>query len=148
MKLNRILFAIDIEADQNEIWNVLWDDNTYKKWAEVFYEGSYLVANDWEVGSTVLFLDPDQNGIYSNIEEHNPNQTILFKHIGTVQKGEKQVIDEEIKEWQGALEKYSVTNVRLGINKLTIEIDVLDEHLEFMTDKLPKALDRIKELCG
>jgi hypothetical protein len=147
MQLNRLVYSINIKADQNKIWNILWNENSYKNWANVFFEGSYIVADDYEVGSTVLFLDPDQNGIYSNIIEHIPNLTILFKHNGAVQKGEKQAIDEESKKWSGALERYTVTNENIGISKLTIKIDVLDEHLEFMTEKLPKALARIEELC-
>jgi len=145
MKINRLLFSIDIKAEESKIWETLWNERSYREWASVFYEGSYAVASDWNEGSTVLFLAPDQSGIYSIIESHIPNKLIQFKHIGSVLKGKEQPIDDETKKWSGATEIYKLTEGS-DYNTLTIEIDVMDEHLEFMTDKLPKALEKIKWL--
>lgn len=145
MKAKRLLFSIDIQAEKSKIWQALWDDSSYRAWASVFYEGSYIVADDWGEGSTVLFLGPDQSGIYSLIETHIPHTMIQFKHIGNVVKGKEQPIDEETKKWSGATEMYSLTE-EADHNTLTIELDVMDEHVDFMTQKLPMALEKIKEL--
>ena len=145
MKINRLQFSIDIMAEKTKIWNALWNENNYRDWASVFFEGSYAIADNWKEGSKVFFLAPDQSGIYSMIEEHIPNEIIRFKHIGSVLKGKEQPIDDETKKWSGATEIYSL---REGTdnNTLTIEIDVLDEHVDFMTTKLPKALEKVKSL--
>ncbi len=145
MKINRLKFSIDIKAEKINIWKALWNDNSYRAWASVFFEGSYVVADNWEEGSKVLFLAPDQSGIYSIIEAHTPNEIIRFRHIGAVLKGEEQALDAETKKWSGATEIYRLTEEDSNIT-LTIEIDVLDEHLDFMKTKLPKALEKIKGL--
>jgi len=144
--LNRLQFSIDIAAEKVKIWNALWNDNAYREWAGVFFEGSYVISNNWKKGSKVLFLAPDQSGIYSIIETHIPNKIIQFKHIGNVLNGEEQPIDDNTKLWSGATEIYRLTE---GIDKntLTVEIDVMNEHLDFMTATFPKALKKIKNNC-
>ena len=145
--VNRLHFSIEIKAEKSKIWQALWNDNSYRDWASIFSAGSYAISNNWEEGSKVLFLSPDQSGIYSIIEKHIPNEIIMFKHIGIVVKGKEQPIDDETKTWSGAKEIYTLTE---GIENITlsVDIDVLDEHLEFMSARLPKALDRIKNNCS
>ena len=70
----------------------------------------------------------------------------MFKHIGNVAKGKEQPIDDESKKWSGATEIYTLTE-GTDTNTLTVDIDVLDEHLEFMSERLPKALEKIKNNC-
>ena len=71
----------------------------------------------------------------------------MFKHLGNVINGIEKPIDNESKEWSGAIEIYSIIE---GINSktLTVEIDVLDEHLDFMNNTFPKALEKIKHNCS
>ena len=145
--INRLQFSIDIKAEKTKIWKALWNESSYRDWASVFFEGSYAIADNWEEGSKVLFLSPDQSGIYSIIETHIPNKTIMFKHIGSVLKGEEQPIDDETKTWSGATETYTLTE-GTDCNILTVEIGVLDEHLNFMTITFPKALEKVKNNCG
>lgn len=145
--INRLKFSINIKAESDVIWKALWNDNSYRDWASVFFKGSYAVTDNWKVNSTVLFLGPDQNGIYSNIEKHIPNKTIMFKHIGNVINGEKQAIDDEAKKWSGATEIYRLIKAKDN-NTLIVEIDVLDEHLDFMKSTFPKALEKIKNNCS
>ena len=141
--IHRLNFSIDIPADKSTIWKALWEDAGYRSWAKDFQEGAHVVAPSWEEGSTVHFLDPEKNGIYSVIEKHIPNSTMQFKHIGAVVAGKEQPIDDETRTWSGATEVYSLQEGN-GVNTLTIDIDVMDEHLEFMSGKLPEALEKIK----
>ncbi len=143
MEINRLQFSIDIRAEKTKIWKALWSDSGYRHWAGVFSEGSYAVSDNWKEGSTVLFLASDQSGIYSIIETHIPNKIMRFKHIGKVLKGKEQPIDDETETWSGATEIYTLTE-GTDNNTLTVEIDVLDEHLDFMTTTLPKALEKVK----
>lgn len=145
MKVNRLQFSIDIQADNSKIWKALWNENSYREWVSVFYPGSFFLAKDWKKGSKVLFLAPDQSGIYSIIEKHIPNKFIQFKHIGKVLKGKEQPIDNKTKAWSGTTEIYKITGDKDN-KTLTIEIDVLEEHLEYMTKTFPKALEKMKLL--
>ncbi len=145
MEINRLEFSIDIKAKKSKIWNALWDEASYNDWVSVFLEGSYAVTDNWKEGSKVLFLDKDQSGIYSTIEKHIPNEIMLFKHIGTVLKGEEQPIDKDTKTWSGTTEMYTLTE-GAEYKALHVEIDVLDEHLDFMSSTFPKALERVKFL--
>lgn len=145
--INKLEFSIDIKAEKTTIWKALWDENSYRKWACVFFEGSYAVADNWKEGSKVQFLAPDQSGIYSIIEKHIPNKIIQFKHIGNVIEGKEQAIDEETKKWSGATEIYMLTQGK-DTHTLAVEIDVMNEHLEFMTNTFPKALETIKNNCS
>jgi len=145
--INKLKFSIDIKAEKTTVWKALWDENNYRDWASVFSEGSYYLADYLEEGSKIMFLGPDGSGIYSIIETHIPNKVIQFKHIGNVLKGKEQAIDDETRKWSGATESYSLTESADSIT-LVIQIDVLDEHLEFMSAKLPKALERVKKNCS
>lgn len=143
MTLNRLQFSIHIIAEKSTIWYALWNEYSYRDWVSVFFEGSYAVSDHWKEGSKVLFLGPDQSGIYSVIETHIQNKIISFKHIGNVLKGKEQPIDDDTKAWSGAKETYEVTTGKNG-NILTVTIDVMDEHLNFMTNTFPKALEKVK----
>jgi hypothetical protein len=145
--INRLNFSIDITAEKNKIWKALWNERFYRDWAGVFFKGSYAVTDDWKEGSKVHFLTPDQSGIYSIIEKHIPDKTIQFTHIGKVVGGKEQAIDDETKKWSGAKETYTLTEGKNAIT-LKVEIDVMKEHLEFMTNTFPKALKKIKENCS
>ena len=147
MMINRLKFSIDINAEKSTIWNALWNENSYGEWASVFFEGSYVVTDDWEEGSKVHFLGPDQSGIYSIIEKHIPNKIMHFKHIGSVVGGKEQPLDTESKKWSGATEIYTLSEGN-GTCTLAVELDVMDEHLEFMNITFPKALKKVKNICS
>jgi len=102
-----------------------------------------MIAKGWEVGGKVHFLSPDQSGIYSIIELHIPNEIIRCKHIGKVIQGKEQPIDDDTQSWTGAKESYILSKNDNDIT-LTIDIDVQDEHLDYMSKTLPKALEKIK----
>ena len=89
-----------------------------------------------------MFLASDKSGIFSIIENHIPNKIIQFEHIGNVLNGKEQPIDDAIK-WSGATEMYSLKE-NTGYFTLLVEIDILDEHIDFMSKKLPVALEKIK----
>lgn len=144
--IHRLQFSIDIKAEKTKIWDALWKENLYHDWANEFFAGSYAITDNWEEGSTVLFLSSDQTGIYSIIETHIPNKIMMFKHIGNVVKEKEQPIDNETKKWTGATEIYTLTEGK-DSNKLIVEIDVLDEHVDFMTNTFPKALEKVKNNC-
>ena len=145
--MNSLDYSIKIKAPKAKIWDALWNEDNYRRWAAVFFEGSYIVVSSWNEGKTIHFLGPEKNGIFSIIDSHLPNNSIRFKHIGNVLEGKEQDLDEETKLWSGATESYSLTEGKNGTFKLSVKIDVMDEHLDFMKEKLPLALKEIKRMC-
>ncbi|WP_299114643.1 hypothetical protein [uncultured Winogradskyella sp.] len=144
--INRLQFSIDIQADKEKIWNALWEDKHYRDWSGVFGEGSHFVVENWKEGNKIMFLDSDQNGIFSSIEKYIPNKIIQFAHIGTVVNGKEQPLDDDTKKWSGTTEAYTIID-GLDFCTLLVDIDILDEHIDFMSEKLPIALKKIKENC-
>lgn len=144
--MNRLHFSIKIKAEQSKIWKALWDENAYRDWTSVFEEGSYAISDNWKEGSKVMFLGADKNGIYSSVVNHIPNKIMQFKHIGIVKNGKEQPIDEDTRVWSGATETYKLLEEK-DCNTLVVEIDVMDEHLDFMKSTFPKALEKIKNNC-
>ena len=69
-------FEIQINATPEKVWETLLTQDSYKKWASAMNEGTYFEGN-WEVGSIMKFLDPQNNGMYNLVTE-----TIRFKVLG------------------------------------------------------------------
>ena len=142
--MERLRFSIDINTERTAIWRALWNESLYREWAGVFFDGSYVVTDEWKEKSKVHFLGPDQSGIYSIIEKHIPNKIIHFKHIGNVIGGVEQPVDDDTKKWSGTTEIYRLIESKNAI-KLEVEIDIMDEHKEFMIKTFPQALKKIKD---
>ncbi|MES2139703.1 MAG: SRPBCC domain-containing protein [Bacteroidota bacterium] len=144
MNLKRLTFTTKIKAPKSEVWNVLWNDKTYRQWTSVFSEGSYAVT-DWKEGSKVLFLDAKGDGMYSTIARSVPNEFMSFKHLGEVKNGKEGPWDEKAKGWEGAMENYTLKETA-GLTELTVELDGAEESLDFFKDAFPKALEKVKTL--
>lgn len=138
-------FSTEINAPKDKVWSVLWNDPTYRKWTSVFTEGSYA-QSDWQQGSTIKFLAPDGNGMYSTIEQLVPNGVMSFKHLGVIKGGVEQPVNEETKKWSGAVERYPLEE-RGAKTLLTVEMDMSEEHRDFFNTTFPKALEKVKELA-
>jgi uncharacterized protein YndB with AHSA1/START domain len=138
-------FEITINAPREKVWKVLWDDTTYRQWASIFYEGSY-VETDWQEGSKALFLSPEGEGMVSTIAANRPNEFMSIKHLGIVKNGKEDLESEEVKQWAGALENYTLTTVN-GNTVLTVEMDITEEHKDYFRQTWPKALEKVKALA-
>jgi uncharacterized protein YndB with AHSA1/START domain len=143
--MKQLNFSIQINTPKEKVWEVLWDDITYRKWTGTFSEGSYAVT-DWEEGSKVLFLSPGGEGMFSMIAKKIPNEFMSFKHLGTVKGGEEQPESEETKKWSGAMENYSLAE-KDGVTELTVTMDITEEHEQYFTETFPKALKSVKALA-
>ena len=138
-------FLTKIKASKEKVWNVLWDDETYRKWTSTFSEGSYAVS-DWQEESKILFLSPDGGGMFSTIAKKIPNEFMSFKHLGIVKGGEEQPESEETKKWSGAMESYSLDE-KNGVTELTVTVDITEPHEQYFQENFPKALENIKNLA-
>ena len=141
-ELNHTNFSIHIKAPCEKVWDILWNDATYRQWTAVFHEGSHAVS-DWKEGSKVQFLTPDGSGMYSTIIQNTPNERMSFKHIGEIKKGEEQKPDES---WTGAMETYLLHEMD-GATELRVELEGIEEYQDYFNKTFPKALDKVKELA-
>ncbi|KAA2239441.1 SRPBCC domain-containing protein [Chitinophaga agrisoli] len=140
-------FKATINAPREKVWQTLWDDATYRAWTAAFAAGSWA-KTDWKKGSKVLFLNQDEEGMVSRIEDNIPNEYMSIKHLGMVNKGVESF--DENDGWSGALENYTLKAVN-GQTELTVELStkngIPEEHKEYFIKTWPIALQKLKELA-
>ncbi|MEP7235526.1 MAG: SRPBCC domain-containing protein [Ignavibacteriota bacterium] len=141
-------FSTEINAPKEKVWQILWDDATYRKWTAPFMEGSYA-KGDWSEGSKMQFLSPDGSGMFSKVEKNIPNEHMLFRHLGVVNKGTEETDTEESKSWNGTTESYRLSE-KNGVTTLDTEMGsengIPKEFEGYFLAAFPKALQKIKEL--
>lgn len=142
--MNKLEFDIEIKAPAKKVWQVLWDDVTYRQWTSAFHEGSYAVS-DWNEGSKVHFLASDGGGMFSTIVEKRNYEYMAFKHLGEIKNFEEQVETPETKSWSGAMETYLLKEEN-EITFLKISVDIDPEFQEYFTKTFPKAIELVKKL--
>ncbi len=143
--LKKLHFATTINAPKNKVWDIMWEDESYKSWTSVFCEGSHAIS-DWNTGSSILFLDGKNDGMYSIIENKIPGEQISFRHIGEIKNGIEEPVNDKTKDWSGGLEKYTLKESG-GFTVLNVELDIVENFLEYFNETFPKALQKLKELA-
>lgn len=136
----KLSFEITIKATPAKVWQVLWNDSTYRKWSSAFCEGSYAIS-DWKEGSKVQFIGPNGDGMYGIITVCKPKEQMTFKHLGEL-KGFK---EQPESAWSGSIENYSLKEGN-GTVKLQASLDSTLEFKDYFTQTFPKAMNLIKEL--
>ncbi|SFB28017.1 hypothetical protein SAMN05660845_2372 [Flavobacterium swingsii] len=137
-------FKIEINAPKEKVWNTLWNDETYRKWTNVFCEGTYAVSN-WNEGDKIHFLSPNGEGMNSIIDKKIENEYIAFKHLSTIKNFEAMPIDDESNEWTGSLETYRLTQNNSTII-LEVKIDTLEKYVDYFKNTFPNGLEMVKTL--
>ena len=135
-------FEIKIKAPQAKVWNTLWEDKTFRDWANFVDEGTYMVG-EMKEGNEVQFISSVSGyGVTSLIEKLTPNEFVLFRHIADTKESGEQ---ERAKDWTGGTESHSLAEED-GVTTLTVEFDVPSELEETFKVRFPKALERVKLL--
>lgn len=143
--MERQHFIILIDAPRERVWQILWNDQSYREWTSVFGEGS-RAETDWKKGSKVLFLGGSNEGMVSKIEENITNEFMSIRHLGIVKNGVEDMDSEEVKKWKGAMENYTLKDVN-GKTELIIDMDISEEHSDYFQTTWPKALEKVKEIA-
>jgi hypothetical protein len=144
--MQKIHFSKTINAPPEKVWNILWNDDSYKEWTSAFAEGSYAQTNNWAEGSKVLFLDSKGSGMVSTVAKNRPNEYMSFKHLGVVKDGVEDTESDSVKSWAGAMENYTLAEDN-GKTKLDVEMDSTDDFKDYFLKTWPVALDKVKELA-
>lgn len=136
-------FEIYIYATKEKVWNTLWDDDSFCDWASIIDEGTYKVG-EMKEGQAIQFISSINGyGVTSLVEKLILYELVIFRHnIDTFEKG-KQVRDEE---WSGGTESYKLVE-KEGVTVLTVEMDVPNHQIDMFSNRMPKALERIKKLA-
>ncbi|OAQ40769.1 hypothetical protein A5893_07470 [Pedobacter psychrophilus] len=137
--MKKLEFKISINADREKVWDALWADANYRRWTSIFSETSHA-KSDWKEGSEILFLDKDENGMYSLIEKLDKPSEMKFKHLGELKKGEKLKGD-----WSEAIEQYQLFDED-GKTDLLISVDSNEEFADFFEKTFPNSLQIVKEI--
>jgi len=139
--MEKLKFSVQINAPREKVWNVLWTDDTYRKWTSVFSPDSHA-QSDWKEGSKIHFLDGKGNGIYSLIESKIGNTQMIFKHLGEIRESKEQ---SPSADWADSRESYFLRE-KEGQTELTAELDSPSNFKDYFNDVFPKALNLVKEL--
>jgi predicted 3-demethylubiquinone-9 3-methyltransferase (glyoxalase superfamily) len=143
--MKKLNFSIHINASAAQVWQILWNSDTYRQWTAVFQEGSYA-ESDWQEGSKILFLDGKGSGMISRIERKIPNEFMSFVHLGMVKDGTEDFKSAEEQGWAGSMENYTLTEKDNG-TFLEVSTDTVDSFEAYMNEKFPLAINQVKILA-
>jgi len=138
--MKKLSYTTSINAPAAKVWQVLWNDMTYRKWTSVFSEGSYAVS-DWKEGSEILFLSTEGHGMYAKIHKLVPNEYMAFKHLGEIKENKKQ----PPADYGDGLETYTLKEEN-GKTTLRADLDAPDDFAAYFEETFPKALALVKDL--
>ncbi len=137
--------SIDINADKDQVWNVLTADRHTRAWYAAFSPGSYA-ETDWKAGSTVYYKDSSGNGLISEIKESRPGEIISVEHKAAIVNDRREDSHEESRAWAGSWETYRIEPNGSGV-KLTIVQDTPQKYYDFFIKAWDEALQTIKKLA-
>lgn len=141
--MNPMQFSINIHAPKEIVWKTLWQDNTFREWANIIDPGTYMVG-DIKEGNEIQFISSENGyGVTSLVEKLITNKFLLLKHSADTQETGAQ---EREKQWTGGFEQYTLTEEK-NITTLTVSFDVPPELKDYFKNTYPKALERIKILA-
>lgn len=146
-------FSIVIKAPKEKVWHTMLDLDTYKIWVEPFMPGSFY-EGDWNQGSKILFLAPDENGkmsgMVSHIKENRPYEFVSIETKGLFEDGKEITTSEEAKQWAGSLENYTFKELD-GETEVIVDLSgagEMDEELkQYFSESWQKALKILKALA-
>ena len=150
--MEKIKFNVDIHAPAHKVYDTMLGINnksTYEQWTALFnptstYDGS------WDKGSKILFVGTDEKGekggIVSEIADNISNRFVSIRHYGLLQ-GNLEITDgPDVEKWANGFENYSFEE-HDGITKVTVDLDTTEDFVDYMNEKYPKALAKLKEMC-
>ncbi|MFN8284025.1 MAG: SRPBCC domain-containing protein [Chitinophagales bacterium] len=150
--MQKLQFKKEINAPAQKVYETmlgLKDKATYEYWTAAFnptstYEGS------WDKGSKILFTGTDENGkkggMVSEIAANQPANFVSIRHYGFLDGDTEITTGEQVEKWAGGHENYTYQENN-GVTTVTVDIDVIDEYLDYFNSHYPKALDKLKEIA-
>lgn len=141
----KVQFSTTINAPREKVWKTMLAPETYKKWVNAAWPGSYY-QGEWKKGANLKFLSPGQGGTLANLAEFRPYDSILANHIAALDRhGNEDRESDVAKGWIGTTERYTFTEQN-GSTELHVEMVTSPDWESMFRDSWPKALKALKEL--
>ena len=143
-------FEITINNSPDNIFRIMLGEETYSKWTTPFNPDSRFTGS-WEKGERILFHGTDSDGksggMLCRIRENIPGKFLSIESLREVIDGKEVAGGEKASPWHGALENYTLKP--LGSSTLLcVDTDVPAEFSDYIREAWPKALEKLKEMCG
>lgn len=150
--MKTITFNVSINAPIKEVYKVMLgigNKSTYEQWTTLFNPTSTYEGN-WNKGSKMLFLGTDEQGekggMVSEIADNIPNRFVSIRHYGLLQ-GDVEITDgPEVEKWANGFENYTFEE-NAEITTVTVDLEIPEDFVDYMSQAYPKALDKLKEIC-
>ena len=136
-------FSVEINAAKEKVWKTLWNDTTFRDWAGLIDEGTYIKGVLKEGNDVEFISSVNGYGVTSLVDKFIPNELAFFRHKADTQEAGSKARDNE---WTGTSERYELSE-KNGQTTVTLTTQVPPEQEETFKERLPKALARIKELA-
>jgi uncharacterized protein YndB with AHSA1/START domain len=141
--MKELQFSLEIHATKEQVWDTLWQDETFRDWAGLIDPGTYLVG-ELKEGNEVQFISSENGyGVTSLVEKLTPGEFLRLRHSADTQEVGTQ---EREKEWTGGKECYSLVE-KDGATTLTVVFDVPEKMEAYFKVNYPKAFERVKVLA-
>src|SRR5688572_24138476 len=101
--------SIEINATEEEVWEVLTQDNFTRIWLAIFSPGSFALT-DWQLGSKVVFADNSGSGIIGRIIVHDPYELLSIEYYGVLNNNIEDFESKEAQVFKGAHETYRLAS--------------------------------------
>lgn len=140
--MKEMQFVVEVNAPKEKVWDALWQDKTFRKWAGIIDPGTHMVG-DLKEGNEVQFISGNGYGVTSLVEKLTPGEFLLLRHRADTQDEGKR---ERAQEWTGGAESYRLAEID-GTTTLAVAFDVPRDMEEYFKINYPKALERVKTLA-
>ncbi len=84
--MEKLCYEILIEATPQKVWQVLWNPQCYSQ-STYYFSPSSSIHSDWKLNGKNLYLDADNNGMVSSIEQLDKLKVAVFKHLDMLRNG-------------------------------------------------------------
>ena len=147
--MKKLKFEIEINSKAENIYQTIIDPDNFSTWTAPFSTTS-VFEGDWQVGSVMKFIsldeDGNQIGQVARVNKNIENKLIELEHFGWIKDGDVITEGEEVEEFKGAREVYSI-NTMDDSCVVSIETDVFIAHEDYFVETWPKSLNVLKDLA-
>lgn len=150
--MKRIQFKVNINAPADKVYSIMLGINnksTYEQWTALFNPTSTYEGN-WNKGSKIQFIGIDEHGekggIVSEIADNIPNRFVSIRHYGLVKSNVEITEGPDVEKWANGFENYTFEENN-GTTTVTVDLDTTEDFVDYMNQKYPIALAKLKEIC-
>jgi uncharacterized protein YndB with AHSA1/START domain len=144
--MKKLMYHININAPVARVWDSMLSPDTYEKWTNVSWPGSFYTGS-WEEGEHIRFVSDNGSGTMARITKLIPLSEINAEHIAILLPGGVEDSESEMaKGWVGIQENYSFQSEG-ATTRLVVEIVTHPEWQKMFDEGWPGALAKLKEIC-